>query len=536
MTRRLIVIAAMLAAWTGPVRPLWAQGASGRMLVMPFENVSRDGRIVWLGEAAAVLLADDLNALGAPAITRDERREAFEHLQVPPAATLTDATMIRIGELLRASEVVVGTLNLDGDTIVITARAITLDAARVRATATERGPLPELFALFERVARRVAPGSMQAAASTNRPYPPVAAFENYIKGLLAETPATAATYLQTALRSDVTFDRARVALWEVFDNQGEHARALAAVREVAAGAPLARRARFREAVSLLNLKRYDEAFTTLKALADARSTPAILNNLGVVQVRRGGSPTAGVATYYFNRAREADETDPDYFFNLGYAYWLDRDPQAAVYWLREALRRDPADGDAHYVLGAALGSSGHAAEAAREKELARRLSSAYEDWDKRPANDAVPRGLERIKSDVELPHARQIEQTLATNQDNQGPLAAFYMDRAKRLFEQERDADALSELNRVLFLVPYSADAHLLVGRIHLRAGHTREAIDALNISVWSQDGAEAQAWLAQAHVLAKDVDSAREAAERALLLDAASEQARRILASLPPR
>ena len=38
---------------------------------MPFENVTREGRIFWLGEASAVLLTDDLNALGAGAITRD---------------------------------------------------------------------------------------------------------------------------------------------------------------------------------------------------------------------------------------------------------------------------------------------------------------------------------------------------------------------------------------------------------------------------------------------------------------------------------
>src|SRR5204863_451771 len=35
----------------------------GRTLVMAFENVTREGRIFWLGEGSAVLLADDLNAL-----------------------------------------------------------------------------------------------------------------------------------------------------------------------------------------------------------------------------------------------------------------------------------------------------------------------------------------------------------------------------------------------------------------------------------------------------------------------------------------
>src|SRR4051812_40504993 len=84
-----------------------AQESGARVLVMPFENVTREGRIFWITEAAAVLLADDLNALGVSAITRKERQQAFERLQVPPAAVLSDATVIRIGQLVGAAQVVV---------------------------------------------------------------------------------------------------------------------------------------------------------------------------------------------------------------------------------------------------------------------------------------------------------------------------------------------------------------------------------------------------------------------------------------------
>ena len=50
------------------------------MLVIPFENPAREARIYWLSEASAVLLADELNALGKRAYTREERLEAFEQL------------------------------------------------------------------------------------------------------------------------------------------------------------------------------------------------------------------------------------------------------------------------------------------------------------------------------------------------------------------------------------------------------------------------------------------------------------------------
>jgi len=247
----------------------------------------------------------------------------------------------------------------------VRARTIVLESAKIEADVNERGPLPELFGTFERVARRMAPASARTSADVERIHPPIAAFESYIKGLLAETPGTAVNYLDAALKADPGFDRARIALWEVYDDQGEHARALAAVSAVKPDSPLGRRARFRQGLSLMNLKRLDEAFTTFKDLNDARTTPALTSNLGVVQLRRDPPVAGGTAVYYFTKAADADATEPDYFFNLGYAYWLDHDTQAAIYWLREGLRRDPADGDAHYVLAVALNAAGNVNESLR---------------------------------------------------------------------------------------------------------------------------------------------------------------------------
>jgi tetratricopeptide (TPR) repeat protein/TolB-like protein len=531
-----LVVLSLLSGARAVAQPA-TQAASGRILVMPFENATHESRIIWLGEAAAVLLADDLNAFGVNAITREERRQAFDVLQVPPSSSLTDATVIRIGQIVAASQVVIGTVELEGDQLVVRARGIALEAGRLQSNVTERGDMADLFAIFERVARRVMSPSAAGAGGAPPAHPPVAAFENYIKGLLAETPGTAVNYLTAALRADPKFDRARLALWDVFDEEGEHERALAAVRPVPSGSDSARHAHFLAALSELNLHRHEEAFASFKALADSRPTAPVLNNLGVIQLRRGGSQQLGVPTYYFNKAVEADPTEPDYFFNLGYAYWLARDIPAAIYWLRETLRRDPANGDAHYVLGVALTTAGNATEASREKELARRLSSLYADWEKRPGAEVVPKGLERVKRDVELPHARTIGEALAIGgQRDQEELAGFYLDRARRLYEQENDREALNELSRALFLSPYQAQAHLLVARIHLRSGRVRDAIDALNISLWSAETAEAHAWLAEAHLEARNLDLARSEAERALALDPQSTVARRVLDRLPPK
>ena len=518
-----------------PARTAAQRPADGRILVMPFDTLKREARVFWLGEAASVLLTDELSALGLNPISRAERLQAFERLQVPPAAALTDATVIRIGQLVGADRVVTGTLSLDGDTLEIRARSIALEQGRVQADATEAGGLSDLYATFRRLAARMSPSGASRPAAGVRP--PVAAFENYIKGLLAETPATSIDYLNAALKQQPSFDRARLALWDVYSDQGEYEKALASLKPINRDSPESRRARFLGGLSQIELHRYDEAFGAFKDLMDERSEPAVVNNLGVVQVRRGPTAQNGRPAYFFNEAVKADPADADYVFNLGYAYWLDRDIQASIYWLREAVRRRPADGVAHYVLGVALAAAGNSGEAGREKELARRLSSEFVQWDRRAAADPLPKDLERAKSELGLPAGREIVNKLATSgQRDQQELARFYLESAERLYARENDREAAAEVGRALYLSPYLASAHLLLGRIHLRNGRIQEAIEALKISIWSEETAAAHAVLGEAYRQDRDMTSARAEADRAMAIDATSADVRALVARLNER
>jgi Flp pilus assembly protein TadD len=485
----LAVVAILFAA-----RPA---AAAERMLVVPLENNRDEPSIYWLSEASAILLADNLNALGVSAITRPERVQAFETLYLSPSATLTRATLIKVGELTGATEIVVGSIERQDQELIVRARTIRLDSGRLNPEVVERGALGDLFGIFERVARKLLGRPAEGPALESRP--PLLAFENYVKGLVAESPAAQERYLQRAVELHKTDDRAWLALWEVWTEAGQHEKALKAARTVAAGSRFSRRARFRAGLSELELGRHAEAFAGFKALDAERAAPELRNNLGIVQLRRGGTAETGRATWYFTLASDADPDDPDYCFNLGYAYALENDLPAAVYWLREAVRRDPADGDAHLVLGAVLEARGSGVEASRERELARQLSSQYND----AAGSAIPKGLERIKTTIDLPRAQRVESTIATPAArDQRELAAFHLDRGRRLYDDRRDREALGELQRSIYLSPYQAQAHLLVGRIHLRNGRVREAVDALTLSVWIEDTPPARDALAEARRL----------------------------------
>jgi hypothetical protein len=164
-------------------QPIAIPPGTTRMLIVPFEVADRDPRAVWLGEAAAVLLGDALRAMQLPALTRAERVRAFEEANLPIDGRLSLASLVRVGHLVLASDLIVGTVRLSGEELVIDARRIRLDTGRLVEQTTDRAPLPELFALHERLARRLM-GKQPTAGGTPAPAGaaagavPLGAFEN----------------------------------------------------------------------------------------------------------------------------------------------------------------------------------------------------------------------------------------------------------------------------------------------------------------------------------------------------------------------
>ena len=51
-------------------------------------------------------------------------------------------------------------------------------------------------------------------------------FELYVKGLVAETPATALAFLEQALKAAPQFDRARLAIWDIHSEASDYLKAL----------------------------------------------------------------------------------------------------------------------------------------------------------------------------------------------------------------------------------------------------------------------------------------------------------------------
>lgn len=529
---RLLTLVIAAVSWPQPGAAQDGPAAVRPRLVMPFSSDSREARLQWLGEGAAIALSTELQALGANTLSRADRLAAFDRLHVPPAASLSHATVIRVGQLVGAGQIVLGRVALSGGDLVVAVRALEIESGRMSAEISERGGLDDVFAIARRVAQRLVPGA--AGSNTPGERPPFAAFEQFVKGLVALAPSTRTVFLTQALWLSPALQEARFALWDVYTVQGEHQKAFETIRAVPAGHSRSRDARFLSGTSLLSLGRFAEAASLLGDLHRADPNAALANSLGIIQLRRAASGGGARGTSWFAEATRLHPADPDLFFNLGYAHWLEGNAAAAADALLEAVRRAPADAEAHYVLGLALART-NPVEASRERDLARRLSSELEAWEKTQAGGtALPRGLERPSASLVGPAGRVEDVIVAAERRDQQALALYHVETGRRLFAAERDDEAAAAVGRAIYLAPYQAEALLLLGRIQMRGGMIDEAVAALKVALWCQDTIPVRLALAEAYLAAQDPAAARAELQIVIARDPQHAEATELLARVP--
>jgi Flp pilus assembly protein TadD len=353
---------------------------------------------------------------------------------------------------------------------------------------------------------------------------PLTAFENYVKGLMSPAPAAQQRLLESAMMQAPRNGRILTSLWFVYSELDQHDKALSVAGAVPPEAGEYRRARWYVALSLITLRRFDGALKELTSLHAQTGSAAISNALGITELRRAAVPgSAQKAAFYFERAVNEAPGDPDFHFNLGYAKALAGDTAGATLWLRETIRRSAADGDARLVLAAVLASAGRAAESQRELELARLLGTSVEGT---PSAAKVPPGLERVRDRLDAASPSGSTPVTPLGKD-QPDTARFHLTRARTLFQETHDREAIAEVQRAIYLAPNEDEPHVLLGDAYRRAGRYAEAIDELKVAAWAKETAATRIALGRAYFESGDNIGARAEFERALSLAPDSAEAR---------
>ena len=117
-----------------------APARNGRLLlVMPFENLTSQQNLDWIGESVSEVLNQRLASAGFLPITRTDRLYALDHLGLPQNFQPSRASMLRLAQNLDADYVIYGSYTMSGNNLTATAHILDLPNLKVGPAAHAAG-------------------------------------------------------------------------------------------------------------------------------------------------------------------------------------------------------------------------------------------------------------------------------------------------------------------------------------------------------------------------------------------------------------
>lgn len=485
------------------------------LVVMPFENRSSAPGLEWISEALPEILGQRMASDGLYVLGREYRLQAYDRSGIPYGVHPSRATLYRIAEQMDADYAVLGSYTFDGQTFTARAEVLDLKQRRLSPELQESGPLPQLLQVETGLAwdllRDLQPGYGVSRAAFLSAAPPLRldAFENYIRGLMALTEADKLQRLRAAIRLDPVYDQAILELGKTYFRARDYDAAATWLGRIPQTDPLAREANFFLGLAAYNQGNFPRAEAAFRALLQQFPLTEVYNNLGVVSARLG-KPEAG---QLFQKAVDAEPSDPDYRFNLGISLLRAGDVAGASRELRECLALRPDDNEAKGLL-AAISPRATAPAAVNPASVV--------------TSPAPPPKLplERIKRSYDEAAFRELDISMqSTSESRLGTLApsvhaAYHLQHGRDLLAKGFPAAAQKELREAVELDPGNALAHACLAdaldQNQNSAGARAESEAALRLPA----SAEVYLVLARMNLRDNNKQGASQLLERALRLD----------------
>jgi tetratricopeptide (TPR) repeat protein len=511
------------------------------ILVFPFENRSASADVGWISEAFAEVLARRLAAPERLVLNRDELNQAYQQYGIPPNSTLTLATEYKVAETLGVDWAVVGDFKVAGQQLTAEAQLLDVPKLKLYPVIHEDGSLTDLVHIQTRIVWTILKrydadfqgGSEEAFARLFAPLP-LDAFENYIRGILAQDNTSKLEFLNTAARLNPSDHRAAFALGQYYFEQKDYANSgywLAKLNSNDSNYLKALFLRGVDAFFLGDNRSAEAAFRTLSAQLPLNE---VWNNLGVLEARRGDYQEALAS---FTRAYQGDPSDPTYSYNLGACYTSLTQYAEASRYLEKALREEPTDLGARTLLAYTLNRQGNQAG-----------SRAQLEW----VSEHDGRAMADLNADI-LPQAR-IKRTyngeayrllsVAVNNSLEAELSKLpleergrvHLARGEEFVKEGRLMEAVRELTEAVSLLPNDSSAHLFLGQAYELEGEHAKAIAEFQSALRFDNSAVTHLWLAHAYFSLRSYSQALKESQMALDQDPGNPDAERLIDSIQQR
>ncbi len=511
------------------------------ILIFPFDNQSARTDVGWISEGFAEALATRLSGPDRFVLTRRERTTAYEELGLSASAPLTMASEYKVAETLGVDWAVLGTFDLEGERLTARARLLDMRTMKLRSPLEATGELADLVDLETRLAWRLLAAYDPDFTAGNeedfrRQFPEVRldSFENYIRGILATDENSRVKFLTEADRRNPADHRAAFALGRSYFEQKDYQKSVEWLGKVEPSDANYLESRFLRGVGEYFLGHDAEAKKEFEEVSKQLPLNEIYNNLGVLESRAGHTAEALEA---FDRAHQGDPADPQFSFNRGVCLWVLKRYDDADQALREALRAQDDDAEAHLLLANVFARLGD--EASRQRELEWLADHEGPSSPSASPEDAPQARLEknydgRAYRLLALTMRNALEDRLS---DEPPALhAAAHLARGKSFINERRYPEAEHELNEAISLAPANLEARLLLAQVYEAQGRHHDAAADLETSLKLENNASAQLWLARIYLSLDRPALAEEHTRAALALEPQNQTAERLMREIRER
>jgi tetratricopeptide (TPR) repeat protein/TolB-like protein len=506
-------------------------------LVFPFENAGAPARLDWIGEGLEELTIQRLSHAGLQVYSHSGRVNEMDRYGLPDSAKLSRASMLHVAQEMDADYAVFGSFASDGKTLTVNARLMRINPAALLPAVTELGPLDSLMELHTRITWHLLtatdhsyPLSLVEFSKLQRPLS-LAAFEQYVRGLLASDDGVRLRDLKEAAKLEPEWPDPAFAIGEIYFARNDCNSALPWFGRVPATNARSVEAIFSIGVCRLRLGQAEQAeqvFSSLQeglkhSLVTGAELPEILNNLGLARAQQGNLAAAQTAV---GRARDLDPDEDDYPFNLGLLALRQNELSIAATHFREAVRREPDNPEDLAFLIYSLQKAGKNAEAEQESGNAvaalgdKTLPAIKVDakGDNLLKYQRVTKELDPTTLPLELENPSLHPSMTTTGSAIKVTPAAHLRLGRQQLIAGHLDI-AEQEFRAVIVADPQNTSAHRELADIYRRQGKLDDAVKELQLCLAVRDSAIERTMLARIYLEQKKPDLARAEVEKAVKL-----------------
>jgi tetratricopeptide (TPR) repeat protein len=508
------------------------------VVVLPFANQSKDAGLHWMGESFAEVLEDRLKWPQLNVLGRDERLLAFDRIGIPYSSSLSQASLIKIGQELDSDILVLGNFDSDGTQLKATASILDLRKNVLKARLEEKVPLDRFQEACGRLAWKILaqfdptfPLSLNAFLE-KFPVVPNVALENYVRGLIESDRAKQIRFFRQADKEYTNYSKAIYQLGRLYHQERDYPTSTLWLQRLLKLEGDMPEASFLIGLNHLYLKNFDKAVSEFDRLSRAIPSSKMYTNLAIALSLTGSKEAASEG---FGKAIAGDPSEADYEFNLAYHQWKTGDFSGALKNLTAFTERNDSDAEVQYLLSKCYRAIGRIEESTAALALAQELNPKIEGWEnKRQMPD-----LFRIQTEFDAASFRQLQLHLRQTQESKKS-AASLKNRSRDEFEPlqemmaaKRFDEAEKWLSHMIQREPSSARAHLLMAQVLEARGERERAIPELRASLWLKEDTSVRLRLSQLYLALQRHQEAEMQARKILEIEPGSQAARDILAKV---